>query len=199
MADTPSSRRVGVSGDVEVSAYLEIAREKQGEAPSSAAAAGAAPARDRRRHRLRLAVLDADRPPRARVPRLLRAGAARRAAGRRSRSCKPRGVILSGGPASVYEHGAPTMPDLGLRERAARAGHLLRHAALAHQLGGKVVAVGPPRVRPRRRSTRATSSRRSSTACRRRCRSGCRTATASRSCRPASSRSPTPTTRRSPR
>ena len=34
MADTPSSRRVGVSGDVEVSAYLELAREKQGEAPS---------------------------------------------------------------------------------------------------------------------------------------------------------------------
>ena len=45
------------------------------------AARRARPARDRRRHRLRLAVLDAHRPPRARVPRLLRAGAARRAVG----------------------------------------------------------------------------------------------------------------------
>ena len=66
--------------------YLEIAREKQGESPSERTTAGPRPARGRRRHRLRLAVLDADRPPRARMPRLLRARAARTRPGRRSRS-----------------------------------------------------------------------------------------------------------------
>ena len=73
-----------------------------------------------RRPRFRLAVQPADHPAGARVRRLLRARAPRRALGRdRSRS-HPKGVILSGGPASVYEPGAPQLPDWVLEQRTCR-------------------------------------------------------------------------------
>ncbi len=41
---------------------------------------------------------------------------------------QPKGIILSGGPASVYEEGAPHLRSAPLRARRAGAGHLLRHA-----------------------------------------------------------------------
>jgi GMP synthase (glutamine-hydrolysing) len=45
------------------------------------------------------------------------------------RAMKPGAVILSGGPASVFEEGAPTV-DRGVFELGVPgAGHLLRHAA----------------------------------------------------------------------
>ncbi len=138
MADTQSSRRVGVSGDVEVSAYLEIAREKQGEAPST-------------------------QPPQ--VPLQPEAVVVidfgsqfSMLIARRVREChvycelvphdapwetieklKPRGVILSGGPASIYEHGAPTIPTWVFERGLPVLGICYGMHALAHQLGGKVV------------------------------------------------------------
>ena len=139
MADTQSSRRVGVSGDVEVSAYLEIAREKQGEAPST-------------------------QPPR--IPLQPEAVVVidfgsqfSMLIARRVREChvycelvphdapwetieklKPRGVILSGGPASIYEHGAPTIPTWVFERGLPVLGICYGMHALAHQLGGKVVS-----------------------------------------------------------
>ena len=139
MADTQSSRRVGVSGDVEVSAYLEIAREKSGEAPSN-------------------------QPPHTSVlPEtvvVIDFGSQfSMLIARRVREChvycelvphdapwetieklKPRGVILSGGPASIYELGAPTIPNWVFERNLPVLGICYGMHALAHQLGGKVVA-----------------------------------------------------------
>jgi GMP synthase (glutamine-hydrolysing) len=50
----------------------------------------------------------------------------------------PRGVILSGGPASVYEPGAPQIPDWVWTQRLPVLGICYGMQLLAHQLGGKV-------------------------------------------------------------
>ena len=47
----------------------------------------------------------------------------------RIREIGPKGLILSGGPASVYETGAPQCDPEIFRPRHSRARHLLRHAA----------------------------------------------------------------------
>jgi GMP synthase (glutamine-hydrolysing) len=139
MADTPSSRRVGVSGDVEVSAYLEIAREKSGEAPSTQPPH--VPLQPET-----VVVIDFG----SQFSMLI---------ARRVREChvycelvphdvpwetieklKPRGVILSGGPASIYELGAPTIPNWVFEKGLPVLGICYGMHALAHQLGGKVVA-----------------------------------------------------------
>ena len=53
----------------------------------------------------------------------------------------PKGIILSGGPASVYDAGAPRVPDWVLESAAGQLpvlGICYGMQALAHQLGGKV-------------------------------------------------------------
>src|SRR5690242_13220931 len=109
MAEDQGSRRIRGSGDVEVSTYLEIAREKQGESPSDAPPfAGVQPeavvvidfgsqfsmliARRIRECRVYCELVPHDTPWET-IAKL-----------------KPRGVILSGGPASVYEIDAPMIP-----------------------------------------------------------------------------------------
>jgi GMP synthase (glutamine-hydrolysing) len=137
MADQQSSHRVRASGDVEVSTYLEIAREKSGEAPS-----------DR--------TPDAPVPPEAVV--VIDFGSQfSMLIARRIRECrvycelvphdtpwekveklKPRGVILSGGPASVYDHDAPAIPAWVFERNLPVLGICYGMQALAHQLGGNV-------------------------------------------------------------
>ena len=51
---------------------------------------------------------------------------------------RPKGVILSGGPASVYEPGAPQTPDWVWEQRLPVLGICYGMQLLAHQLGGKV-------------------------------------------------------------
>ena len=51
----------------------------------------------------------------------------------------PKGVILSGGPASVYAKGAPRIPDWVFEKRLPVLGICYGMQALVHQLGGKVV------------------------------------------------------------
>ena len=51
----------------------------------------------------------------------------------------PRGVILSGGPASVYAPSAPKVPDWVFERRIPVLGICYGLQALVHQLGGKVV------------------------------------------------------------
>ncbi|MDZ4247015.1 MAG: glutamine-hydrolyzing GMP synthase, partial [Dehalococcoidia bacterium] len=51
----------------------------------------------------------------------------------------PRGFILSGGPASVYDPGAPMPPPYIFEKRLPVLGICYGMHALAHQLGGKVV------------------------------------------------------------
>ena len=67
------------------------------------------------------------------------------------RAMNPRAIILSGGPASVYGDGAPTVDprifDLGVPELGICYGLQL----IAHLLGGKVEAAKRTRSTARRR------------------------------------------------
>ena len=58
--------------------------------------------------------------------------------GRGLRGDEAEGVILSGGPASTLEKGAPRAPQVVFRGGGAGPRHLLRPEAMAAQLGGKV-------------------------------------------------------------
>ena len=135
--EIPPSRRVSTSDDVEVSTYLEIAEEKRGQQPLP----GEAPQIQEEA----VVIIDFG----SQYSRLI---------ARRVRECRvyceivshnaewddvrkinPKGVILSGGPASVYEEGAPLAPlwvyDSGLPV----LGICYGMQVLTHQLGGKVV------------------------------------------------------------
>ena len=74
------------------------------------------------------AVRAADRAARARVPRVLRADRRTTRRSTRSRPATRAGIILSGGPASVYEPGAPALDPGVLELGRPGARHLLRHA-----------------------------------------------------------------------
>ncbi len=137
MAEQQPSRRVSASGDVEVSTYLEIAREKSGEA-----AADQSPAL----------------PPQPEAVIVIDFGSQySMLIARRIRECrvycelvphttpwadieklKPRGVILSGGPASVYDIDAPTIPAWVFEQNLPVLGICYGMQALALQLGGRV-------------------------------------------------------------
>jgi GMP synthase (glutamine-hydrolysing) len=54
-------------------------------------------------------------------------------------SLNPKGFILSGGPASVYEHGAPSLPDYILASSLPVLGICYGMQLLAHALGGQVM------------------------------------------------------------
>ena len=64
------------------------------------------------------------------------------------RAKDPAGIILSGGPKSVSEAGAPKCDAGSLRARRAGARHLLRHAADDRRARRRGAPLGPSRVRP---------------------------------------------------
>jgi GMP synthase (glutamine-hydrolysing) len=133
-----ASHRVATSDDVEVSTYLEIAKEKQG--------AQAAPKPEEVPHGAREAVAIIDFG--SQYSHLI---------ARRVRECNvycelfpydtplekimsihPRGFILSGGPASVYEKGAPLTPVGIYESRLPVLGICYGMQLITHQLGGTV-------------------------------------------------------------
>ena len=75
---------------------------------------------DHRRARLRQPVQPTDLPPRARGQRLCRAGLVGPCRRGAAAHCSPQGIILSGGPNSVYDAGAPTLPDAVIEPAACR-------------------------------------------------------------------------------
>lgn len=132
-----TTRRVATSGDLEVSTYLEIAKQKQGE---QLIPEGGSPTPGREA----VVILDFG----SQYSQLI---------ARRVRECKvycelvpfdapyervaalqPKGIILSGGPAGVYDPGAPLAPAYVFESRLPVLGICYGMQLLAHQLGGKV-------------------------------------------------------------
>jgi GMP synthase (glutamine-hydrolysing) len=137
MAESRNAGRVTASGDAEVSTYLEIAREKAGEAP-----AGGRPAP--RVQPETVVVIDFGSQFSMLIARRVRECSVYceilppDATWEQVEKLKPRGVILSGGPASVYEPGAPLTPNWVFEKNLPVLGICYGMQALAHQLGGKV-------------------------------------------------------------
>ncbi len=132
------SRRVATSGDIEVSTYLEIAKEISGEQPITPKAA--IPPAERKT----IIVIDFG----SQYSMLI---------ARRIRECQvycellpydtpwekiaplnPSGFILSGGPASVYQPDAPLAPTYIYESHLPILGICYGMQVLTHQLGGEV-------------------------------------------------------------
>ena len=139
-----SRRRVATSGDVEVSTYLEIAAEKRGEQllPIKEPEPGA--------EREAVVVIDFGSQysmliaRRVRECRVYSELVPYDAPWERIAPIRPKGFILSGGPASVYEPGAPLAPAYIYESHLPILGICYGMQAITHQLGGKV-ALGAKR------------------------------------------------------
>ncbi len=130
------SFRVTTSDDLEVSAYLEIAKQKAGEQP----VAEKAPEADREA----VVVIDFGSQysmliaRRARECQVYSEVLPYDAPWQRIAALKPRGFIFSGGPASVYDPGAPLAPAHIYESHLPILGICYGMQVLGHQLGGRV-------------------------------------------------------------
>lgn len=131
------SHRVSTSDDIEVSTYLEIAKELHGEQavpepklpPSKLEA---------------IVVIDFGSQYSMLIARRIREChvycelVPHDATWEKVASLNPRGFILSGGPASVYEPGAPLAPSYVYESHLPIMGICYGMQVIAHQLGGRV-------------------------------------------------------------
>ncbi len=129
------SRRVSVSGDVEVSTYLEIA---QGEQPAPSEAPPPVGEREA------VVVIDFGSQYSMLIARRVRECHVYcellpyDAPWERVVALRPRGFILSGGPASVYDEGAPLAPSYVYESALPVLGICYGMQVLTHQLGGRI-------------------------------------------------------------
>ncbi len=139
-----ASPRVSVSGDIEVSTYLEIAEAEAMTAGTTPAVAPEplAPATVRDA----VAILDFGSQYSQLIARRVREAHVycellpHDVTPEHIKALNPRGFILSGGPASVYEAGAPLIPDFVLESGLPILGICYGMQLLAHQLGGTVAS-----------------------------------------------------------
>jgi len=133
------SRRTHTSGDIEVSTYLEIAKEKQGEQPVPTIPTKPEVARES------VVVVDFGSQYSMLIARRVREAHVYCEIVRPDTTWEkilplnPKGFILSGGPSSVYDLGAP-LPATCMYERLPILGICYGMQAITHQLGGKVVS-----------------------------------------------------------
>ncbi len=136
--DKQESHRVAISGDVEVSAYLGIAKERKGAQPL------AEPQEKPGKEREAVAVIDFGSQyswliaRRVRECRVYCEVVPHDAPWNSVAALRPKGFILSGGPSSVYEPGAPQAPAYVYESRLPVLGICYGMQLLAYQLGGKV-------------------------------------------------------------
>ena len=130
----PRGRRVATSDDLEVSAYLEIAEGRASEAENEPQSVNEG-----------IIVIDFGSQYSHLIARRIRELKVYSEVFTASstwetvRHINPKGVILSGGPASVYDPGAPRIPDWVFECDLPVLGICYGMQALVHQLGGEVV------------------------------------------------------------
>lgn len=138
MSDKVDSHRVATSDDVEVSTYLEIAKELHGEQLAAELDVISPAARES------IAIIDFGSQYSHLIARRVRECHVYcelipyDAPWERIASLQPRGLILSGGPASVYQRGAPLAPVRIYDSHLPILGICYGMQALTHQLGGQV-------------------------------------------------------------
>ena len=131
-----STHRVAVSDDLEVSTYLEIARTKIGQ--------GSQVDDDTSQHRETIIVIDFGSQYSRLIARRVRESkvyceiVTHDTSWETVKELNPRGVILSGGPSSVYEDGAPLAPDWVYTGQLPILGICYGMQVMVHQLGGTV-------------------------------------------------------------
>jgi GMP synthase (glutamine-hydrolysing) len=137
MAERPANH-VRTSDDIEVSTYLEIARQREG-AEAAAATRPVAPV-----HPETVVVLDFGSQYSMLIARRVRECnvycelVPHNAPWRRVKRLRPKGFILSGGPASIYGENAPLAPSYVFDSGVPVLGICYGMQAMVHQLGGQV-------------------------------------------------------------
>jgi GMP synthase (glutamine-hydrolysing) len=136
-----SSHRVAVSGDVEVSAYLEIAEGRREDRPRPQPEPEEPPAQTREA----VAIMDFGSQYSWLIARRVRECnvycevVPHDASWESIAPLEPKGLILSGGPGSVNDEGAPAAPAWVYESRVPVLGICYGMQLMAHQLGGRVV------------------------------------------------------------